>query len=348
MGFKEISRKNVGNKMDKSNILQNLLKKSTEAQSSEEESPELKKLRETQQFLLGQVVRLPEENKKLEDTIAQKMKIITKLNKDIDLLEKRRASLESLKRQKEEKERELPFVETSILNLEKKISASNQKIHDLETKIQKLKDIVVKKQAILDKSAMYYQDILSQIGSDDDVKDYSLKELRIKLEEVSLGAQDLNLLLEKRKEYEKQYGFKVKHFATEISQCQEQIKQLHDTIDRKKDEKERLIIALNKEREKPAQLEKEIIQYRNKLKNLMMMSKQTKFSYDDDVTLYNRAGPKKVFDRNSIAYMNFHYLKSTEEQPSRYRLEQLMRKKINITNKLNEINSQMSKSKDKP
>ena len=80
----------------------------------------------------------------------------------------------------------------------------------------------------------------------------------------------------------------------------------------------------------------------------MMMSKQTKFSYDDDVTLYNRAGPKKVFDRNSIAYMNFHYLKSTEEQPSRYRLEQLMRKKINITNKLNEINSQMSKSKDKP
>jgi len=235
MGFKEISRKNVGNKMDKSNILQNLLKKSTEAQSSEEESPELKKLRETQQFLLGQVVRLPEENKKLEDTIAQKMKIITKLNKDIDLLEKRRASLESLKRQKEEKERELPFVETSILNLEKKISASNQKIHDLETKIQKLKDIVVKKQAILDKSAMYYQDILSQIGSDDDVKDYSLKELRIKLEEVSLGAQDLNLLLEKRKEYEKQYGFKVKHFATEIRQCQEKIKQLHYTIDRKKD-----------------------------------------------------------------------------------------------------------------
>ncbi len=310
----------------------------------QENDRQLEKLQNNQQFLIDQIVRIPHENERLEGEIKKHKLEVEKINAELDQLTEKRKFLELKRQRMTEVQVASSMLQTSLNNLKEDYRHHNDEIKKMERDADKLDRQRVDRQASLDKSIFHYRTILEYLEVEKPIDGVGLKELRKILASTISEVSDANKLKEKRKQLEKGIKFKEGSLSQEVKQLKQQLESMDLSIKNAQDEKLQLEDSQQREKELQKEILKKLGYYRDKLKYQSNLPELTdlKIQVVDQEEINKRKGKKFSFKSESNAYNNIDIIPRENNKQLRESIDQLIDRKIDLTNKLSSINAEIN------
>lgn len=311
------------------------------------QDPVLNKLQKSQQFLLEQIVKIPEENKVLEEEIRQKSQTLERLNQELDVFEDKRKMLDILTRKKTESELATPMLEASIENMSTTYRENNAEVERLEKTIVELDHIKAQKQAVLEKSLFYYRTILEELGVEKSAESFNLQDLKAKLIRLVSDFGDLKRLRTERATLEQQAKLQESKIKQDRVLFEQKLANLNFTLSRNEKESTDLDRKLTDIEIKQREFDDRQNFYRNKLKYLSHLSEIEELKFEVKTSLTPDDETRLTFSNGSSAFVNFRHMKYEQVKSTHDVIDNLINRKIDLTNKLTRLNDEMNEYREK-
>lgn len=302
----------------------------------------LERMQQSQSFLLDQVGRIPQENELIAREIEELKEQVHSLQHHIEVIEAEKKSNGDLISDRTKANLATPLLKTSIENIQQELAYNEIEVDRCEKDFSHLEKLAQEKQAILDRSHVYYEDVLKMLGIEGGGAELNFKHLR---ESLVDGIDQLKNAERLRRDVTVQRTT-LQQCETAYAHWKTDYKKQFSSLKSEYDDKKRANATLRKKQttieKRGATIQEEVQFLRDKLRYLTSLPDLEDLQINALTAPSSAKSNTRRFKSSSLAYLNFDYMDQDEAYRMRYDIESLETRKIELGHKLQRVNTQLA------